>query len=89
MYNQMGGMHQQWPMQHQEPIVEGKGKGKQIDFDAAFDEITAQVAQTNLTEELAGPSEAEADLIARFDDSADLNEILDKANSVASVFLAS
>lgn len=70
---------QAWPMQ-QPHFIEGKGKGKQIDFDAAFDEIAAQVEQATI-QDSDGPSQTEQDLLAQFEDAADLNEVLERARS--------
>lgn len=47
----------------------GKGKGREIDFDAAFAQL----------DEFLGPGEQEAARIADFDDVADLNEAMERA----------
>lgn len=57
-------------------LSKGKGKARDIDFEAAF----AQVDQSLSTEEHTAASEQEASRFAEFDDTADLSEAMQRAS---------
>ena len=57
-------------------LSKGKGKARDIDFEAAF----AEFDQANTSQEQTGMSEQEAARLAEFDDTADLSEVMQRAS---------
>ncbi|KAI0072438.1 peroxisome targeting signal receptor [Panus rudis PR-1116 ss-1] len=64
-------------------LDKGKGKAKDIDFEAAFAQITQSLSNTTIENETS-PSEQEAARFAEFDDTADLAEAMERAASQSS-----